>query len=102
MPPELFISLFCRCPFCDYRSTSSSLLLHHKKRIHPAEWDRERREKEDARIKVTAETLQRAAEAAGVIPQDPAAAGGLIPKTQPDEVCSIASDVQSPMGDHQG
>ena len=53
-------------------------MLHHKKRIHPAEWDRERREKEDARIKVTAETLQRAAEAAGVIPQDPAASGGLI------------------------
>ena len=102
MPPELFIILLCRCPFCDYRSTSSSLLLHHKKRIHPAEWDRERREKEDARIKVTAETLQRAAEAAGVVPLDPAAAGGLIPKTQPDEVCSIASDVQSPMGDHQG
>lgn len=77
--------------------------MHHKKRIHPAEWDRERREKEDARIKVTAETLQRAAEAAGVNSEDPASAGGLIPKTAPpDDVGSIASDVQSPMGDPQG
>ena len=75
--------------------------MHHKKRIHPAEWDRERREKEDARIKVTAETLQRAAEAAGVNLDDPSA-GQLIPKTAPDEVASIASDVQSPMDDPQG
>ena len=50
---------------------------------------------------MTAETLQKAAEAAGVGPEDPSA-GGLIPKTAPDEVGSVHSDVQSPMGDHQG
>ena len=69
-------------------------MLHHKKRIHPAEWDRERREKEDARIKVSAETLQKAAEVAGVNPEAGELSGGLIPKTAPDEVGSIASDVQ--------
>ena len=50
---------------------------------------------------MTAETLQRAAEAAGVNLDDPSA-GQLIPKTAPDEVGSIASDVQSPMDDPQG
>ena len=35
-----------RCPYCDYRGSSSSLLNHHKRRAHVAEFDMEKKEKE--------------------------------------------------------
>ena len=62
----LFLSFFLsRCPYCDYRGTSSSLLIHHKRGRHKAELELEMLEKERQRIAVPIEVQQRAAEAAG-------------------------------------
>ena len=57
---------FSRCPYCDYRGTSSSLLIHHKRGRHKAELELEMLEKERQSIKVPIEVQQRAAEAAGI------------------------------------
>ena len=40
------------CPYCPYRASSTSLLYHHKKQRHRAEFDEERNEKEKAKIKI--------------------------------------------------
>ena len=52
--------LFNRCPYCDYRGTSASLLYHHKNRAHKAELNLEYEEKEKIQIKVSPEVQQRA------------------------------------------
>ena len=44
---------FSRCPYCDYRGTSSSLLIHHKRGRHKAELEMEMLEKERQSIKVS-------------------------------------------------
>ena len=52
--------LLNRCPYCDYRGTSASLLYHHKNRAHKAELSLEYEEKEKIQIKVSPEVQQRA------------------------------------------
>ena len=53
--------LHTRCPYCDYRGTSSSLLIHHKRGRHKAELEMEMLEKERQSIKVPIEVQQQAA-----------------------------------------
>ena len=40
------------CQYCPYRGSSISLLYHHKKQRHRAEFEEERKEKEKAKLKV--------------------------------------------------
>ena len=67
----LKIFLFNRCPYCDYRGTSASLLYHHKNRAHKAELNLEYEEKEKIQIKVSPEVQQRATAEATQIGSDP-------------------------------
>ena len=57
---------FFRCPYCDYRGTSSSLLIHHKRGRHKAELELEMLEKERQSIKVPLDVQKKAAEDAGI------------------------------------
>ena len=41
------------CQHCPYRGASSSLLYHHKKQKHKAEFEEEKKQKENAKIKVS-------------------------------------------------
>ena len=41
-----------RCPWCDYRGTSSYLLRHHKQSRHRAEFEQERRERDKGKVTV--------------------------------------------------
>merc|ERR1712117_387646 len=41
------------CQYCPYASTTYSLLCHHKRRRHQAEYEEEKREKERAKIQVS-------------------------------------------------
>ena len=43
------------CKYCPYHGTSSSLLCHHKRQVHKAEYEEEKREKQRNKIKVSAE-----------------------------------------------
>ena len=40
------------CQYCSYRASSTSLLYHHKKQRHRAEFYEEKKEKEKAKIKI--------------------------------------------------
>ena len=41
------------CQHCSYKGSSTSLLYHHVKQRHKAEFEEERRQKESAKIRVT-------------------------------------------------
>ena len=43
------------CQYCPYRGSSSSLLCHHKRQVHKAEYEAEKKEKQRNRIKLSAE-----------------------------------------------
>ena len=44
------------CQYCPYRGASWGLLYHHKKQKHKAEFEEEKKQKEDAKIKVSENT----------------------------------------------
>ena len=42
------------CKYCPYRGSSSSLLCHHKRQVHKAQYEEEKKEKKNNKIKVSA------------------------------------------------
>ena len=57
------------CQYCLYKGSSKSLLYHHKKQVHKAEFAEERRRKEEANIRVSTK-IERAGEDLSAINQD--------------------------------
>ena len=45
------------CQHCPYKGSSKSLLYHHMKQKHKGEFDEEKKKKEEAKIKISAEVL---------------------------------------------